>query len=352
MKTAMTFLITGLFCLVFSPTLHAQSAMPAANWDRSLALSVVRQSVTRAELKSLFELVRTGSNSELLGSLSLIEQDPATPGPVKDFLMYTFAVGLGDLDADVVNQEVLRFLDTYEVKTRVSHLDHPRMNVPLYNVQAATAGVRSRWDRQKASVRAQELWEGQTAQWISAYLEANHTERMGFVDALDFATAEQIDELGWTALEHLDERPGLTLIIARAGVASRDIRLLHQAVLRGSGPELSKALAIISPELSDDAAAELLSNVLYSAPTVNATAALAISLLAPGRLHNPEVSNMLFSNLESRNLGAAAALVLGASQDPEIQARLRAIASEKDGLSQQRAHLAISTRQLEREMEQ
>jgi hypothetical protein len=175
---------------------------------------------------------------------------------------------------------------------------------------------------------------------------------MGFFDAFDFASAKQINELGWSALEHLSERPELTLIIARAGVASRDFKLLRQTVLQGGGPELSKALAIISPELSDDEAAELLSKVLYTEPTVSSKAALAIAQLAPDRLDNPEVANILFSTLASQNLGAAAALVLGSSQDLEIQVRLKEIASGKDGLSQQRARLAISTRHANREVEQ
>jgi hypothetical protein len=352
MKVTITCTIALLLCLSLSPNTHGQSVMPKANWDRSLALSVVRQVDTRAVLKPLFQMVQTGRDSELLDALLSIEQDPKMPGPVKDFLIYTFAVGLGDLDADIGNPEVLHFLGTYEVKTRVSHIDHPRMNVPLYNVQAATAGVHSRWAKKRASIQAQELWEGQTAQWISAYLKANNTERMGFVDTLDFASPEQINDLGWTALKHLDERPELTLITARAGVASRDFKLLQQAILQGGGPELSRALAIISPELSDDEAVGLLSEVLYSGSAVSAKAALAIAQLAPDRLDNPEVVNILFNTLASQSLGAAAALVLGSSQDPEIQARLKEIASEKGGLSQQRARLAISTRHANRGMEQ
>ena len=208
MKSIISFLFTGLFCLPFSPNLKAQSAVPEVNWDRSLALSAVHQVDTRAVLKPLFQMARTGSDSELLDALSSIEQDPAMLSPVKDFLMFTFAIGLSDLDANTVGLDVLHFLANYEVKTRVSHIDHPRMDVPLFNVRAATVGVRSRWDRQQATIRAEDLLQEQTAQWISAYLAANHAERMGFVDALGFASTEQLNQLGWSALAHLDETAG------------------------------------------------------------------------------------------------------------------------------------------------
>jgi len=74
-------------------------------------------------------------------------------------------------------------------------------------------------------------------------------------------------------------------------------------------------------------------------------AGLAIAQLAPDHLDQSEVREMLFSNLANRKLGAGAALVLGASADPEIQHRLANIAAQKTGLEQQRARLAISTRQ-------
>jgi len=349
MKTVINFLLTGFFCLVFSPTLNAQSAIPAANWDRSLALSVVREADTMALLKPLLQMTRSGNDAELLEALSSVERDPAMPDPVKDFVIFTFAIGLGDLDANTVNPEVLHFLATYKVKTMVSHIDHPRMDVPLFNVRAATAGVQNRWDRQHASMLAEGLLQTQPEQWISAYLKASPVERMGFVDAIDFASTEQLNQLGWSALARLDGQPELTVVATRAGMASGDPELLQQAISRGDGPGLSQALADASLDLSDREAADLLNAVLRSGSTRNS--ALAISQLAPSRLDHPAMAEMLFDTLDDRSLGAAAALVLGASQDPKIQLRLKEIASGKDGLSQQRAKLAISTRPTDRGVE-
>lgn len=341
MNTLLSFLFAGLFCLTFPADLRALTGMPDANWDRASALANIRQINTRTVLKPLYELVQTGTGSDLVDALSSIEQDSALPDPVKDFLLFTFAVGLGDLDEDMVNPEVVRFLAAYKIKTWVPHMDHPRMNVPLYNVGAATAGVRSRWARQKAAVEAQDLLEVQASRWISAYLEANHTERMGFADALEHASVEQLDDLGWEVLKQLGNEPELTLITAKAGRMSGDVELLRQVALMGDGPELSTALAIISPALGDTEAVELLHDVLSTGSTVQA--ALTIAHLGPGRLHDPALVNLLFDTLVDQNLGAAAALVLGSSRDPLIVDRLRVIASGKSDLSQQRARLAIST---------
>ena len=72
-------------------------------------------------------------------------------------------------------------------------------------------------------------------------------------------------------------------------------------------------------------------------------AALAIAQLAPILLDEPAVRKILFNTLADRNLGAAAALVLGASSNPEIQVQLSDIASKDGGLARQRAELAISS---------
>jgi hypothetical protein len=223
------------------------------------------------------------------------------------------------------------------------------MDVPLFNVRAATAGVQNRWDRQQAFGLAEGLLQTQPQQWIPAYIKASPIERMGFVDAMDYASAGQLNQLGRSALEQLDGQPELTVVAARAGMGSGDSELLRQAISRGDGPGLSWALADASIQLGDEEAADLLNAVLHSGSAKRS--ALAIAQLAPGRLDNPAVADMLFDTLDDRNLGAAAAMVLGASQDQDIQVRLKEIASGNDGLSQQRAELAISTQQPDRGVE-
>lgn len=349
MKTAIIHPLIVVFCLVTSLNLYGQTAMPEPNWDRSVALRAIDKDDTQAALKPLFQLARAGSNQELLDALSVIAQDPGIPAPAKDYTVFSFTLGLSDLDVNAVSPKVLDFLSTYEAQTLVAHDDHPSVVMPLFNVQAAAAGVQNNWDRQQAATRATSLLQEHPDQWVSSYLAASQAERRGFVDSLDSAPPGQLRELGWSALTQLDEKPELTLVTASAGMNSGDFELLQQSISRGDGPGLSKALKTASRELSVEENINLLEHSLQLGSDTKA--ALAIAQLAPALLDEPAVRKILFGTLADRNLGAAAALVLGASSNPEIQAQLSDIASKGGGLARQRAELAISTGRLDREAE-
>ena len=349
MKAAIIHSLAALFCLIPSLNLNGQTSMPEPNWDRSLALRTIHKTEAQATLKPLFQLARSGSNRELLDALSSIIQDPGLPAPVKDFTVFSFTLGLSDLDANTVNPQVLDFLSTYEAHTLVARDDHPRMAMPLFNIQAAAAGVRNSWERQQAAARATGLLQERPDQWISSYLALGPAGRRGFEDALDFASPEQLRGLGWSALALLNEKPELTLVTARAGMDSGDFELLQQSISRGDGPGLSRVLEAASRKLSAEKRIDLLDYSLQLGSDTRA--ALAIAQLAPTLLDEPAVRQMLFNTLADRNLGAAAALVLGASTNPEIQARLSEIASKKEGLARQRAALALSTGRADREAE-
>jgi len=341
MKAAIILPLAVLFCSLASLNLYGQTALSEPNWDRSLALRTIHKDDTQATLKPLFQMARAGSNQELLGALSAIVQDPGIPAPAKDYTVFSFTLGLSDLDVNSVSPKVLDFLSTYQARTLVAHEDHPGMAVPLFNIRAAAAGVQNNWDRQQAAALATSLLQEHPDQWISSYLAAGQVARRGFVDALDFAPAGQLRELGWSALALLDEKPELTLVTARAGMNSGDFELLQQSISRGDGPGLSRVLEAASREMSAEENINLLEHSLQLGSDTKA--ALAIAQLAPTLLDEPAVQEMLFSTLADRNLGAAAALVLGASSNPEIQAQLSEIASKKDGLARQRAEMAIST---------
>jgi hypothetical protein len=346
MKAAIILPLAALFCLVPILNLHGQTALPEPNWDRSLALKTIHKEDAQSTLKPLFQMARAGSNRALLDALSAIAQDPGMPDPAKDYAVFSFTLGLSDLDANSVSPKVLEYLSTYQARTLVAHDDHPRITVPLFNVRAAAAGVQNNWDRQQAAVRATSLLKDQPDQWISSYLAAGAAGRRGFVDSLDSAPAGQLRELGWLALALLDEKPELTLVAAQAAMNSGDFELLQQSISRGDGPGLSRVLKAASSKLSVEENIDLLEYSLQSGSETKA--ALAIAQLAPTLLDEPAVRKMLFSTLADRNLGAAAALVLGASPDPGIQAQLSEIASKKEGLARQRAALAISTGQADR----
>jgi hypothetical protein len=342
-KLALLIFLTATFAA------HAGFPMQEPNWDRGLALQAARSADTQTMLKPLFQMARSGNNSDLLDSLHSIQTATDLSAPVRDYLLFSFTLGLADLDANSVSPEVLDFLSGYEAGTRVAHDEYPRMGVALFNLRAAAAGVRNSWDRQLASSRAQDLMQGPADQWLSSYLAASPGRRRGFVDTLDSAPADQLQALGHSALAQLDDKPELTVIAARAGLHTGDFELLRQTVARGSGAELPGILKDASRELSAEQIIKLLDQTLQEGS--DTTAGLAIAQLAPAHLDQPEVREMLFSTLASRNLGAAAALVLGASKDPEIQQRLSKIAAQETGLERQRAILAISTRKSEMETE-
>jgi len=347
MKTVNSRILALSICLSPWLALQAQHEMPEPNWDRGLALKIVQQTETKTTLKPLFHKARNGENKELLAALSALQQDPVFLAPATDYLLFRFTLGLGDLDPDSVNMEILGFLSSYEAGALVAHDEHPRMGVPLFNIQAAAAGVRHGWDRQIARQDALNLMQGPADQWLSSYLSAGPAARRGFADALGFASAEQLRVLGNVALTRLDSSPELTVIAARAGLESGDFELLRQSILRGSSDQLPGILNAASRQLSTEQNIRLLEHALQQGS--DTTAALAIAQLAPLHLDEPEVREMLFGTLANRNLGAAAALTLGASADPEIHDRLKSIASNQKGLAQQRASLAISTRQAGRE---
>jgi hypothetical protein len=340
----------ALLLLHFAWAVVAQADVPAPNWDRALAMQTIDRADSEDRLKSLYQMAREGSSTELLGSLLAIEQDPAMPAPARDYLVFRFAVGLSDFDPNSVAPEVLEYLSSYKTHTLVSHDEHPDMAVPLFNIPAAAAGVRIHWQRQQAAAQAGKLLRGPANSWVSAYLMQDQTGRRGFEDTLDFASAAELSELGRAALARLDERPELTLITARAGLRSGDTHLLRQAIARGGGPDLSQALRAAARKLNAEESIGLLELSLRQGS--DGKAALAIAHLASVRLDEPAVRELLFSTLANRNLGAAAALVLGGSPDPAVQDRLSHIASHGSGLAKARAALAIESHRAEREAEQ
>ena len=94
MKAAINRLLVVLFCLIPSLNLHGQTAMPEPNWDRSLAVRTIHKADAQATLKPLFQMARAGSNQELLDALSAIVQDPGMPAPAKDYMVFSFTLGL------------------------------------------------------------------------------------------------------------------------------------------------------------------------------------------------------------------------------------------------------------------
>ena len=330
----------AIFCLAASLNVFAQSQTQDPLWDRSTALQTVDRKQVMVALKPMYEMVRTGNEAGLLSVLSELKSDPDLPDPARDYVVYKFTLGLGDMEADAVSRAVIGWLSDYRSVTLVAHEDHPRHAVPLFNVRAAAQGVVNAWERQKAAIEAERKLGEAPDQFISAYLDASPAGRRGFIDALEFASTEQSAELSRLAVEHLALSPELTLMAARASIKSGEMQLLRRSIAQGEGPGLARALKEAAAGLSADETAGLLQYAMELES--ESKAALAIAQLAPGKLDDPAVRDLMFKALTHQTLGASAALVLGRSADPGIQFRLNEIAAGKEGLEKQRAKLAIS----------
>lgn len=329
-----------IVCLAASLNVFAQRQTQDPLWDRSTALKTVDRVQAMDSLKPLFEMARSGNEAGLLSALSGVASDPGLPDPARDYVVYRFTLGLGDMEVDAVSPAVIDWLYSYPPAVLVAHEEHPRHAVPLFNVRAAAHGVVNGWERQKAVIEAEQLMGEAPDQFISAYLDASPAGQRGFIEALEFASTEQSAELSLLAVEQLAESPELTLVAARAAIGSGEMELLRRSIALGEGPGLARALKEAAAGLSTAETAGLLKYTLELGSA--SKAALAIAQLAPGRLDDPAVRDLMFKALTSQTLGASAALVLGSSKDPEIQSRLSEIAAGEEGLEKQRAQMAIS----------
>ena len=341
MKTTLKLFIFLLLCLLSWQSAHAQSAMQKPNWDRALAVASARSVNPGPVLKNLYQMARTGNNRKLLDSLSALGQNRNWSVPAREYVLWTFTIGLSDMEASTVNREVLEYLSMYESRTLVPHDDLEGVGVALFNIRAAAAGVQNSWRRQLAANRAEFLLQSDSRRWIEAYLNADKVERRGFADALDFASDVQLSALGQSALERLPSDPALTVIAGKSALILADPELLQKTVVRGQGPDLHHILKAASLNLDAEDSRELLYNVIRSGPEKNA--GLAIAQLAPGLLDVPDVREKMFKLLDNLELGTSAALVLGSSSNPEVRSRLENVAGGKDGRASHRASIAISS---------
>ena len=317
----------------------AQQRMPEPNWSRGEALHAAAQVDANVVLKPLYRMAREGQNERLLESLAEIEQRSEWPIPAREYLLHVFATGLADLEREAVGQAVLDYLASYESRAWVPHEDRPGVGVPLFNIRAAAAGSISEWARQSAALEAAALFTDGSANWLDAYLESDAPGRRGYIDALQNATRDQLDDLGSGALHRLPAEPSLTAVSTRIALTLGDTDLFRQSLVSGTGQALAPALREASRVFGDDEILAIIAHAIDYAPP--GTAALAMAELARPRLGQSVFEELLFDTLDNATLGAAAALLLSSSGDPLIRARLERLALRDNGLSARRAEVAL-----------
>jgi hypothetical protein len=354
MKTLPTRFVAAMIKFIFILTLSsitllgslpatAREALPEPNWSLAMAREAAGRVEKQSALKLLFQLAREGDEDQLLQELMEIEHRSDWPVPAREHTLHAFASGLGDLPARSVGPGVFAYLDNYQSRTLVPHSDHPMAGIPLYNIRSAATGSANEWRRQAAAARAKTLLESGGEAWLDAYLTATPPQRKGFEDALGSVSAERMLEVAQLSLKHASQDPSMAAVAAQSALHLSDPILFQQAISAGRGPGLAEALRQASAAFSDRENLSLLEYSIEHAPSGNS--ALAIALLAPARLDQADMAELMFQTLDNQKVGSAAALVLSASADPEIHRRLANLASDKNNPASRRAALAISNRQ-------
>ncbi len=278
-----TVLIASLL-LAATAAAAAERALPKPNWNRHAAIEASSLAETRTSLESLYELARAGRSEELMQAVRAIELDSGWTDPAREKVLHTLATALGDFEPGVIGPQVLEYLAERRSRTLVPHEEYAEMGIPLFNIRAAATGSLAEW--------------------------ARHEQRLQAQRALQKAAAQP------------PEPENFVRSIAAGGDA-------------GTAARIRAARDMYEP-------AEL-EFIVASAPAMHdmATASLLLAELSPGILDRPETTDLLFSLLEHRALGATAALVLAGSGNPAVFERLVVLAASGEGLAAKRASLAI-----------
>lgn len=333
--------LTGLLftaVLFLAPPATAENKLPTPNWDRELALQTSAMGSDEQQLSEWFRMLRAGESGALLDVLRKYSDSRLASAPVRERQLYLFTQGLADFPAAAIPAELMDLLESYTPETLVPGDENAISAVPLFNIPAAAKGLRHSMARQRGEIRSAQLLS-EPDNWIRAYLAASAPSRGGFLDALDSATGQQLEKLGQTAMLTLHEQPVLSVVAARAALATGDHAALQTIIQNTHGPELAPILRSAAGTLSQNEQAIALLSAIASAPAENA--ALAIALLAPGLHDVAAVTNSLFDLLEDPVLGSAAALALSHHPDPAVSQQLSILARDQ-GAAAQRARLALA----------
>lgn len=293
MKSWATVLIAG-FLLAATAAAAADRVLPKPNWNRHAAIEASSLAETRSSLETLFELAREGRSEELMHAVHAIELDTGWTDPAREKVLHALATALGDFEPGIIGPQVLEYLAERRSRTLVSHEEHPGMGIPLFNIRAAATGSLAQWARHEKRLQAEK-----------AMLDAGSL---------------------------IPEAENFVRSITAGGDA-------------GTAARIRAARSMYDP-------AEL-EFIVASAPAMHdmATASLVLAELSPGILDRPETTDLLFSLLEHRELGATAALALANSGNEAVFERLATLASSNQGLAAKRALLAIEALQHKRDLQ-
>ena len=267
--------------LIITPGLStAQFSGDAESWEREEAWRAAASIETKVTENRLNVLAKAGDDTATLNLIMEIESNADWPAPAREQTLFDFIQELRQQTPRIIGEEVVAYLSAYQSKVLVSHEDHPRSLMPLFNIKGAMKGVENGWIRQEAVFDgAVQLSENPEA-FVQAFeSEQNYNRRQGFIDSLNNASASELSLVTSAAMSTVNQHPALVELAVDAALLNKDldsiIKLARtidgqytQAFFSGS------AKAFSTNELS----------LLFRAALENEsseTAALAIAQLAP-----------------------------------------------------------------------
>jgi hypothetical protein len=333
------FLIALLACLSAGTNAGID---PVATWERSEAARIAELTDTSPVREDLRRLTLSGSSTELLELLNATAARADWPAPARESVLHDFVQDLRGMPPRSIAPEVMDFLHAYETKVLVAHDDHPRVEVPMFNIRSAAAGVENTWKRQEAAFEGAGLLSQDPVRLIDAYLAGNDPAiRRGLLDSLSVATPGQLEAICFLALAALEDEPAMAGLAGRAALLNTDARALEQLVRNGSGPAISHILRRSTEVLTDRQLIRLLDTAVQEG--TSETASIAIAVLAPALAHLPNHAQALIDLLGDPELGSSAALALAKNPSASALRLLDRLASaDDDSLTAHRARLALT----------
>ena len=307
------FLAALFYLAVFA---DSANAVQETQWDRSSAMAAVRSSQIDIAVNEIGNLASLADGEATLDRLKALEARSDLPLPAREAALYEFTRSLAVLPRSAVADEVMAYLQNYQVQTLVPHEDHAQTLVPLFNIRGAAVGVENGWLRSEFAFEAARMLETRPENLVSAYAgSANHNQRSGYLDALRQADTRDVEAVQNATLERFERQPELTPMLGLTAVITTDPFAIQQLLAHGRGAGLSAALRQLDEQLPAAETAAYLAYAVQQAPAGNAS--LAIAAWWPGLRHDAATRDLLVEKLDETALGSAAALAL--AQSPDIQ---------------------------------
>ncbi|KAA9131292.1 hypothetical protein F3N42_08160 [Marinihelvus fidelis] len=302
-------------------------AADTPTWDRQSARQAAQSVDIDSGLRSLSELSPVDDVAETLNALGALSQRADWPGPARDYALWRYANSLRMNAMGTPDARVLDWLAAFEPQTWVGHQDHPRTNVPLFNIRAVVAGIRHEQRRLQAAADAGEwLANNAPGELITAWLDqGDPAARRGYIDALPLANPPTVSVLAKSLAREMDRQPALAELAGYVALQRGDAHGLARALRALDGPATSQLLYTAAQRWPAAQQAALLLDVLDGPEGQEGPdrpdddharlAALSIAQLGPGARSSAKAVTRLESLLDDPLLGATAKLALAAQHE-------------------------------------